>query len=64
MISSERVLWLAKQARSGFDTLALPEAVEGAKADLDDIVAGLSNSADDAASVPLVVGIEPRVPAE
>lgn len=37
----DRILWLARQARSGFDTLGLPEAVEGAKADLEDIIGGL-----------------------
>lgn len=58
-----RMLWLAKQARSGFDTLELPEAVDGAKADLDDIIAGLeaSDGADDSARIPLVVRIEGRV---
>lgn len=59
-MTQDRILWLARQARSGFDTLDLPEAVEGAKADLEDIIDGLeaAHGADDAKRVPFVTWAE------
>jgi hypothetical protein len=54
-MDADRVWYLAKSALTGFDTLELEDAVEGAKADLQSI---LKHVADDTPSVSGVVRVE------